>query len=90
MLVGGVVVEHDMQLTARVGAGHQLEEVQELAVTMAGMAGVSHLPGGHRQRGKQGRGSVPDLEATSTDNPDLQLGESGHHARLDSSPQPAS
>jgi hypothetical protein len=50
-----------MQLTARVGAGHQLEEVQELAVAMAGMAGVSHLPGGHLQRGKQGRGAVPDV-----------------------------
>jgi hypothetical protein len=34
----------------RVGAGHQLEEVQEPAVAMAGMAGVSHLPGGHLQR----------------------------------------
>jgi hypothetical protein len=30
-------------------------------VAMAGMAGVSHLPGGHLQRGKQGRGAVPDV-----------------------------
>jgi len=36
VLVGGVVIEHDMQLTARIGAGNQLEEAQELAVAMAG------------------------------------------------------
>ena len=40
VLVGGVVVHHHMQLPTRIGAGDELEEVQELAVAMAGMAGV--------------------------------------------------
>jgi hypothetical protein len=42
VLVSGVVVHHDMQLSARVGLGDQLEEGQELAVAVAGMAGVGH------------------------------------------------
>jgi hypothetical protein len=37
------------------------EAVQEPAVAMAGMAGVSHLPGGHLQRDKQ----APALVAAS-------------------------
>jgi hypothetical protein len=38
VLVGGVVVDHDVQLTARVGAGHLLEEAQELLVAALGCA----------------------------------------------------
>jgi hypothetical protein len=38
-----------------------LRKPLELAVAMAGMAGVDHLPGGRLQGGKQGRGAVPDL-----------------------------
>ena len=41
--------------------GHQLEEVQELAVAMAGMAGVGHLTSGDFQGSPQGRGAVPDI-----------------------------
>jgi hypothetical protein len=59
VLVGGVVVQHDMQLTARVATGDQLEEVQELAVPVVGLAGVGHLPGGDLQRGEQGGRAVP-------------------------------
>ena len=36
VLVGGVVVEHDMQLTTWIGLGDLLEEAQELDVAMAG------------------------------------------------------
>jgi hypothetical protein len=62
VLVGGVVVEHDMQLAAWIGASDQLEEAQELTVPVSRVvAGVGHLTGGDLQGGKQGRGAVPDI-----------------------------
>jgi hypothetical protein len=61
VLVGAVVVDHDVQLTARVGAGDLAEEGQELGVAVAGVAGVDHLAGGHFQWGEQGGGAVPDV-----------------------------
>ena len=60
VLVGGVVVHHHLQLPTRIGLGDELEEGQELAVAMAGMAGVGHLTGRHLQRGNQRRGAVPE------------------------------
>ena len=53
VLVGGVVVHHYMQLPTRIGLGDELEELQELAVAMAGMAGIGDLPGGHLQGGNR-------------------------------------
>jgi hypothetical protein len=40
VLVGGVVVHHHMELAARIGAGDEPEEVQELVVPVAGVASV--------------------------------------------------
>jgi hypothetical protein len=40
VLVGGVVVHHHMQVSARVATGHELEEVDELAMSVARPAGV--------------------------------------------------
>jgi hypothetical protein len=46
MLVGAVVVAHDVQLAARVGVGDLLEEAQELLVAMPREAGFNDLAGG--------------------------------------------
>ncbi len=46
MLVGAVVVAHDVQLAARVGGGDLLEEAQELPVAMPREAGCNDLAGG--------------------------------------------
>src|SRR3954471_853415 len=44
-LVGVVVVEHDVQLAARVSAGDKFEEVQELGLAVAVVAAVGDLAG---------------------------------------------
>ena len=61
MLVGGVVVGDDVQLHPRVALGDEFEEVQELRVGVALIAGVGHLPGGDLERGEQAGGAVPDV-----------------------------
>jgi len=61
MLVGGVVVDDDVQLLAGVGPGDLLEELQEFVVAVPGVAGVGDLPGGDLQGGEQRRGPVPDV-----------------------------
>ena len=58
VLVGVVVVEHDVQPAARVGLGDELEEVQELGLAVAVVAAVGDLAGGDFQGGKQGGGAV--------------------------------
>ena len=61
MLVGGVVVDHDVQFAPRVGLGDLLEEPQELLVAVPVVAGVDHLAGGDLECGEQGGGAVPDV-----------------------------
>ena len=61
VLVGGVVVYHDVQFAPRVGLGDMLEELQELVVSMPRVAGIGHLAGRDFQRREQGRGAVPDI-----------------------------
>jgi hypothetical protein len=61
MLVGGVVVAHDVQLDSGVGGGDLLQEPYELLVPMLGVAGVSDLAGGDLQRGEQRGGAVPHI-----------------------------
>jgi hypothetical protein len=46
VLVGGVVVAYHMQLPARIGPGHELEEGQELLMAVPGLALVGDPPGG--------------------------------------------
>jgi hypothetical protein len=50
-----------MQLSARVGRCDQLEEGQELAMTVAGLAGVSDAAGGHVQSGEQRSRAMADI-----------------------------
>ena len=59
--MGGVVVDHDVQLAPRVGLGDVLEERQEFLVAMPRVAGVGHLAGGDLECGEQGGGAVPDV-----------------------------
>jgi hypothetical protein len=40
VFVGGVVVDHEVQLASRVGLDDQLEEFAELVVAVAVVAGV--------------------------------------------------
>jgi hypothetical protein len=61
VLVGGVLVQHHMELPAGVGAGDQLEEGQELAVAVVRLQGVGHPTGGDLQSGEQGGGAVADI-----------------------------
>ena len=61
VLVGGVVVEHDMQLAAWIGTGNQLKNIQKLALAVSRVAGVGHLTGSHLQRGNQRRGAMPEV-----------------------------
>jgi hypothetical protein len=58
--VGGVVVQHHMQVSARVGAGDELEEGQEPAMSVARPAGVGDAAGGDLQGGEQ-RGAVAEV-----------------------------
>ncbi len=58
VLVGGVVVAHDMQVLAGVGGGDLVQEAQELAMAVAGVAGVGDGAGGGLQGGEQGGGAV--------------------------------
>ena len=60
MLVGAVVIAHDVQVNGRVGSGDLLQEPQELLVAVPRVAGVrGDLPGGHLQGGEQRGGAVP-------------------------------
>ena len=58
VLVGVVVIEHDVQSPARVGLGDQLEEVQELRFAVTVMATVGDLTGRDLQGGEQGGRAV--------------------------------
>jgi hypothetical protein len=46
VLVGAVVIHHDVQLAARVSPGDLAQEPEELFGTVAGIAGLGHLAGG--------------------------------------------
>ena len=60
MLMGAVVVAHDVQLDGRMGGGDLLEEREEFLVAVPRVAGIGgDLPGGHLQGGEQGGGAVP-------------------------------
>ena len=61
VLVGGQVVDHDVQLAAGIGRRDLVEEGQELLVPVALGARLGHLAGGHLQRGEQRGGAVPDV-----------------------------
>ena len=58
VLVGGVVVAHDVQLDSRVGLGDLLEEGQELLVGVLLEAPVGDQPGRDLERSEQGGGAV--------------------------------
>ena len=55
VLVGGVVVHHQVQTHTGVGAG---ELAQEPQVAVPGQAVLGHLPGGDLQGGEPGGGAV--------------------------------
>jgi hypothetical protein len=57
VLVGLVVVEHDVQPPSRVGLGEEVEELEELGLAVAVIAAVGHRAGRDLQRGEQGRGA---------------------------------
>jgi hypothetical protein len=60
VLVGAVVVEHDVQVCAGVRSRDLLQERQELLVPVPGAAGIGgDLPGSHFERGEQRGGAVP-------------------------------
>src|SRR5918995_7305471 len=61
MVMGGIVVQHQVQLTPGIGAGDLLTERQELGVAMSIEAAVGDLAGGDLQRGEQRRRTVPDV-----------------------------
>ena len=44
--MGGVVVHHQVQLPLGIGAGHMLEEGEELLVSVPVLAQPGHLPSG--------------------------------------------
>jgi hypothetical protein len=73
MLVGGVVVDHHVQLAAGIGGGDLAEEGAELLVAVSLGAGVGDPPGGHLQRREQRGGAVPEVVEG------LPLGRSGPH-----------
>jgi hypothetical protein len=50
-----------MQLPARPGGGHLLEERQKLLMAVPRLALVQDVPGGDLQGGEQGGGPVPDI-----------------------------
>src|SRR3954454_12410635 len=53
VLVGVVVVEHDVQRAARVSARDLFEEVQELGFAVAVITAIDHAAGRDLQRGEQ-------------------------------------
>jgi hypothetical protein len=61
MRVGGQVVDHHVQLAARIGTGDLAQEGQELLMAVPLGAGLGDLAGGHLQRGEQRGGAVPDV-----------------------------
>ena len=61
MVMGGVVVQHEVQLTPGIGAGDLLTEHQELGVAMSIEAAVGDLAGGDLQSGEQRRRTMPDV-----------------------------
>jgi hypothetical protein len=61
VLVGGVVVDDDVQLPTRIGLRDLLEECEELFVAVPRVAGVGHFPGRDLQRGEQRGGAVPNV-----------------------------
>ena len=61
VLVGGVVIDHHVQLPARIGGGHLLEKAQELLMAVPLGAGVGDPPGGHLEGGEQRGGAVADV-----------------------------
>ena len=62
MLMGPVVVEHDVQVRPGMGGGDLLQEPQELLVAVPRVAGVrGDLAGGHLQGGEQRGGAVPGV-----------------------------
>jgi hypothetical protein len=50
-----------MQLPARPGGGHLLEERHKLLMAVPRLALVQDVPGGDLQGGEQGGGPVPDI-----------------------------
>ena len=52
-VVRGRVVEHHMEVTVRIGAGHLLHESEEVSCRMAGAEAVSDLAGRDLQGGEQ-------------------------------------
>jgi hypothetical protein len=58
VLVGAVIVQHHMQLSAWVAPRDQLEEGQELAVAMPVKAAAGDLASGDLQRGEQAGDAV--------------------------------
>ena len=61
VFVGGVVVGDHVQAHLGVGLGYQLEEVQELGVGVALVAGVGHCAGRDLQCREQARGAVAEV-----------------------------
>jgi hypothetical protein len=53
VLVGGEVVDHGVQLHARVGLGDLAEEPEELLVAVPGQAGLLNAFGRDPERGEQ-------------------------------------
>jgi hypothetical protein len=61
VFVGRVVVHHQVQLAGGVGPRDLFEEGQKLLVPVPWLDRGGDLPGGHLQRGEQGRGAMPDV-----------------------------
>ena len=61
VLVGVVVVHHDVQFLTGVGLGNLAEEVTELCLAVPVVALVGDLPGSDLQRGEQGSGAVAQI-----------------------------
>ena len=65
MLVGGVVVHHQVQLGAVAGVGvgtsQMLQEAQELLMAVPGLAEPGDLPGRDLERGEQCGGAVTEV-----------------------------
>jgi hypothetical protein len=54
VVVGGVVVDHDVQLLIRICLGDHLEELQELDATVAWVARIGDFAGRNLEGGEQG------------------------------------
>ena len=61
VLVGAVVVQHHMQVSAWIGPSDELEEGQELGVSMPVKPAAGDLAGGDLQGGEQASDAVPDI-----------------------------